>query len=156
MAGITNLILLLQPEKKDIDNESYLDNTPSYSIECVHDIRMVRPPETPGNEDFIKLASYRSHSLLMGRGILRVLRPGTCKQDRFHRKRRSFQPDAAQDHPGSDITDRLHSTRDCNVQRTDTPMESFCCILLSYHGRILRIFEIKVHFFRKTPRKIWK
>ena len=56
--------------KKICIYESHLDNTPSYSIKRIHDIRMVRPPETSGDEDFIKLAADCRNPVFMGSGIL--------------------------------------------------------------------------------------
>ena len=50
-------------------NEGTLDNTPAHSLECFHDIRMVWPPQTSGNEDFHKLAAYSRNPLFMGSGI---------------------------------------------------------------------------------------
>ena len=51
------------------NDEGNLDNTSAYSIQCIHDIRMVRPLEAPGNEDLHKLAAYTGNPLLMGSGI---------------------------------------------------------------------------------------
>ena len=51
------------------NDEGNLDNTSAYSIQCIHDICMVRPLEASGNEDFHKLASYPGNPLLMGSGI---------------------------------------------------------------------------------------
>ena len=77
------------------NNEGNLDNTSAYRFECIHDIRMVRPPQASGDEDFDKLAAYSRHPFLVGSSIPRVLRTGTCKQNRICRERRSVQPDAA-------------------------------------------------------------
>ena len=52
-------------------------------LERLHDVRMVRPPEAPGEEDLHKLAPYLSDNILMGSSLLRVLRTGTGKQDRL-------------------------------------------------------------------------
>ena len=51
------------------DNEGNLDNTPAHRVECIHDIRMVRPSEASGNEDFDKLAAYSCNPVLMGSRI---------------------------------------------------------------------------------------
>ena len=77
------------------DNEGNLDHIIIDSIERIHDVRMVRPPQAPGNEDLLKLAAHPDHPLLMGSSILRILRPGTGKQDRIRGQRRSIQPHAA-------------------------------------------------------------
>ena len=112
-------------------------------LERLHDVRMVRPPEAPGDEDLHKLAPYRSDTLLMGSSLLRVLRTGTGKQNRLCRKRRSVQPHAAEDHPGGDLSYSLYDHGNRNVQGTVAPMEPFCSILLPYHGSFLRFFEVK-------------
>ena len=112
-------------------------------LERLHDVRMVRPPEAPGDEDLHKLAPYRSDTLLMGSGLLRILRTGAGKQNRLRRKRRSVQPHAAEDHSGSDLPHRLHHHGNCNVQGTIAPVEPFCGILLPDHGCFLRFFEVK-------------
>ena len=112
-------------------------------LKRLHDVRMVRPPEAPGDEDLNQLAPYRSHTILLGSSVLRVLRTGTCKQDRLCRKRRSVQPHAAEDHPGGDHSYSLYDHGNRNVQGTVAPMEPFCSILLSDHGCFLRFFEVK-------------
>ena len=38
-------------------------------FQYLYDFRMVRPPETPGNENYQQLAAYRSYSVIMGNGI---------------------------------------------------------------------------------------
>ena len=143
MVGFTNLILLLQPEKKDIDNESYLDNTPSYSIKRVHDIRMVWPPETPGDEDLVKLAAHRRDPVFMGSGVLRILCAGAGKPHRLHRQRRSVQPHAAQGDPGGDFAYSIHSCCYGHVQGTEPSVEPYSGFLLPHHGCFLRILEVK-------------
>ena len=147
MPAITNLILLLQPNQTS-SYESDLDNLTPYSLERLHDIRLVRTSEAAGDENLIRLASHRSDPLLMGSRIPRILRPGSGQQNRFRRKRRSFQSDAAENHPGGDFTDSIHSTCHCNVQGTEPSMESFRGIFLPYHGSFLRFSEI-IAFFRK-------
>ena len=67
MTAITNLILLLHPHSNDY--ESCLDNTSFNSVECIHDIRLVWPPETTGDENFHKLASYSCNIVFMGRRL---------------------------------------------------------------------------------------
>ena len=134
-------------------NESNLDNPAPYNIQRIHDVRMVRTPETSGNEDFFKLAAYRHHPFLMGSRILRILCPGSGEQDRIYRKRRSVQPHAAENNPGSDIPYSLHYPRDCDVQGPAIAMEPFCSFPMPNFGRIFRVFEIKPHFFAKKSRK---
>ena len=112
-------------------------------LERLHDVRMVRSPEAPGDEDLHKLAPYRSDTLLMGSGLLRILRTGAGKQNRLCRKRRSVQPHAAEDHPGGDLPYSLYNHGNCNVQGTVPPMEPFCGILLPHNGCFLRFFEVK-------------
>ena len=112
-------------------------------LERLHDVRMVRPPEAPGDEDLHKLAPYRSDTLLMGSGLLRILRTGAGKQNRLRRKRRSVQPHAAEDHPGGDLSYSIYDHGNGNVQGTVTPMEPFCGILLFDYGCFLRFFEVK-------------
>lgn len=111
-------------------------------LERLHDVRMVRPPEAPGDEDLHKLAPYRSDTLLMGSGLLRILRTSAGKQNRLRRKRRSVQPHAAEDHPGGDLPYGLYYHGNCNVQGTVAPMEPFCGILLSHNGCFLCFFEV--------------
>ena len=103
---------------------------------------MVRSSETSGNEDFIKLAADRGHPLFMGSGIPRVLRTGSGKQNRIHRQRGAFQPDAAEGHPGSDIAYSVYGNRDLNVQEPGTPVEPFCSVFLPDSGCFLRFSEI--------------
>ena len=117
---------------------------------------MVRPPQASGNEDIYKLASYPGHTFLMGRRLPRILRPGSGKQDRLYRKRRSVQPDAAEDNPGSDIPDSVYSHGHSDVQGTGPAVEPFCRFLLPDHGRILCIFEVSLNFLIKNFEKIWK
>ena len=112
-------------------------------LERIHDVRLVRPPEAPGDEDLHKLAPYRSDTLLMGSGLLRILRTGAGKQDRLCRERRSVQPHAAEDHSGGNLPYCLYYHGNSNVQGTVAPVEPFCGILLSYHGSFLRFFEVK-------------
>ena len=116
---------------------------------------MVRPPQTSGDEDLVKLAAYPRHPLLMGSGILRILRAGPCEQNRIRGERRSFQPHAAEGDPGGDFFDSIHPDRNGHVQGTDTPVESHRRLFLPYHGRIFRIFEIKTQKTEKSCRKIW-
>ena len=123
--------------------ESCLDYTAADRFECVHDIRMVRSPQASGNEDLIKLAADCGHTVLMGSGILRILRSGAGQQDRIHRQRRSVQSDAAQGDTGGDFPHGIHPRSDGDVQRSGPTMESFRCILLPHNGRIFRILEIK-------------
>ena len=113
-------------------------------LKRLHDVRMVRSPEAPGDEDLHKLVPYRSDTLLMGSGLLRILRTGAGKQNRLRRKRRSVQPHAAEDHPGGDLSHSLYYHGNCNVQGSVAPMEPFCGILLSYYGSFLRFFEVNI------------
>jgi hypothetical protein len=48
------------------ENESILDNTPAHRIECIHDIRMVWPPEASADEDLHQLATDCRHPVFMG------------------------------------------------------------------------------------------
>ena len=117
---------------------------------------MVWPPQTSGDEDFIKLATYPGNPLFLGSSILRVLRPGTGKQNRIRRKRRSFQPYAAESCARSDFFNSFHSNCHCNVQGTVTPVEPFCSVFLPDFSSFLRISEIKRTFFEKSCKKVWK
>jgi hypothetical protein len=57
----------LQPNSKD--DESDFDYPSTYSIECIHDIRLVWSPQTPGNEDFHQLAADPGDIVLMGSSL---------------------------------------------------------------------------------------
>ena len=130
-------------------DESNLDHTSTDRLECIHDIRMVRPPQAPGNENFHKLAPHTRDTFLMGRSLPRILRTSSGQQNRLRRKRRSVQPHAAQSNPGSDLADSLHSHRDRNVQRTVSSVEPFLSLRMPHSSRILRIFKIK-------SKKVWR
>ena len=124
------------------DNEGYLDNIIAHSVECLHDIRVVRPSEASGDEDFHKLATHTCNTLLMVSGIPRILRTGSGQQDRLHRKRRPVQPYAAEDNPGSDISYCIHRSGDRHVQGAVASVEPFCGILMPHNGSILCISEV--------------
>ena len=112
-------------------------------LERLHDVRMVRTPEAPGDEDLNQLAPYRSHTILLGSSVFRILRTGAGKQNRLCRERWSVQPHAAEDHPGSHLPDGIYGHGNRDVQGTDTPVEPFCGFLLPYLGCILRFSEVK-------------
>ena len=114
---------------------------------------MVWSSQTSGDEDIIQLAADSDHTLLMGCGFFRILCPSAGKQNRIHRKRRSFQPHAVEDHTGGDFADGIHHSGNRNVQGTAFAMEPSGCILLPDNGCILRIFEINSAFLCKKPQK---
>ena len=114
---------------------------------------MVRTPQASGDEDIFKLAAHRSNTFLLGSRILRILRTGTCQQNRVHRQRRSVQPDAAQGDPGGNITHGIHTCCNGYVQRSGPTMEPFRRILLPDHGCILRLSEVNRHIFDEKSKK---
>ena len=134
----------MQPQIKSDrhDDESIEHNTAPYYIQYLHDIRMVRPPQASGNEDFFRLAPHPCNTFLLGCGLLRILRPGAGQQDRLRRQRRPVQSDAAQGNPGSHFPDGIHSHRHTHVQERGPAVESFCRILLPDSGSLLRFPEI--------------
>ena len=131
------------------DRKSSLDHITISSIQPLHDLRMVRPPETQRDENLEQLAPHHCHPVFMGNSPLRIHRSGARQQDRLHRQWWSVQHHAAQGHPGSDLTDSLHSHCHCPVQRTSPAMEPFCRIRMHHPGRFLRLLEINLHFFTK-------
>ena len=92
-----------------------MDDSPAYHIQHIHDIRLVRAPQAAGDEDLVKLATDTGHNFLMGCRLLRILRTGTCKQDRIQRQRRPLLPYAAESNPGSHIAYRIHCDSDTYV-----------------------------------------
>ena len=78
----------------------------------------------------------------MGCRFSRILRTGSCKQDRIHRKRGTVQSDAAQSDSGSHFADRIHYNCNFDVQRSRSAVESFRRILLPHNGSIFRCLEI--------------
>ena len=103
---------------------------------------MVRASEAAGDENILQLAADSRHPVLMGRCILRILRPGPRKQDRIHRQWRAVQPDAAESDPGSHIIDGIYRHRHSAVQEPGPGMEPLRGILLPHPGSILRIPQI--------------
>ena len=99
------------------------------------------------------MAAYRSHPILLGSGISRILCPGTGKQDWICRKRRSVQSDAAKNHSGGHFSHCIYRACYSDVQRSKPAVESFCSIFLPDSGCFLRIFEIKAHFSKKSEEK---
>ena len=137
-----HIVLPLPPEKSD-QYESSLDSTAAYNIKHIHDFRLVRTPEAPGDEDFLQLASYTGNPLLLGYRILRVLRPGPRQQNRFQREWRSIQYNAVESDTGGDLPHGIYCCRHSAVQEPGFAMEPSCSIHLPYPGRLLRIYEIK-------------
>ena len=133
--------------------ESNLDNTAACGIKHIHDLCMVRTPETPGDEDIIQLAINFRHPIFMVRGVFRILCAGAGKQDRICRKRRSLQPDAVEGHSGSDIPDSIYTDRNGHVQRTKSAMEPHSSLLLPDYGCIFRFLEI---IKQKKHKKVWR
>ena len=131
------------------DRKSSLDHITISSIQPLHDLRMVRPPETQRDENLEQLAPHHRHPVFMGNSPLRIHRPGARKQDRLHRQRRSVQHHATQGHPRSDIADSLHTHGNRHVQRTGPAMEPFRRIRMHHSGRFLRLLEINLKIFTK-------
>ena len=103
---------------------------------------MVRSSEASGNENIDRLAGNSGHIVLLGTCILRVLRPGSGKQDRFQRQRRSVLDNAAESHPGGCIPDGVHHHRDFHVQGRIAAVEPRGSVHLSDSGRIFRISQV--------------
>ena len=131
------------------DRKSSLDNITISSIQPLHDLRMVRPPETQRDENLEQLAPHHRHPVFMGNSPLRIHSPGARQQDRLHRQRRSVQHHATQGHPRSDIADSLHTHGNRHVQRTGPAMEPFRRIRMHHSGRFLRLLEINLKIFTK-------
>ena len=122
---------------------------------------MVRASKAPGNEDFLKLASHLRHTVLVGSGIFRVLRPSAGKQDRVQRQRRAILPHAAESDTGGHLPHRLHCNSDADVQGTGAPVEPSRSLHLPDSGRVLRIPEITRRYggrkiFSRFVKKIWR
>lgn len=63
------ILLPLYPILIQTDDESDRDSPLVGALQHIHDIRMVRPSETSGDEGLDELAAHSGHSLLLGAGV---------------------------------------------------------------------------------------
>ena len=115
-----------QPQKKQkkSDESKNFDNHRDVGrFQYLHDIRLVRASEAPGNENQFELAFVCRYPVFLGDCLVRVLFPSSGEPHRFPRKRRAVQLGPAQSIARSDYLDCLHGFHFFPVQGGEPALE---------------------------------
>ena len=127
----------------------YLFRSAAHLFKYLHDLCLVRPPETSGNGCQQTLALDARHSLLLGNCPLRVHLSGARQSSRYCGQRRSVLSHSAQGDTRSHITHRIHIDSNLALQGTASAMEPFGSVFLPPAGGFLCILEIRLQKNRK-------
>ncbi len=130
----------------------YFYNSSSLLFQHLHDVCLVRQPQTQRNAHQHRLAADSRDSRFVGHRAPGVQFHDSREQHREPHQRRAIQPDAAENHPRSDFTHGVHDDCSDRIPYGNAPVESHCRILVHHRRSFLCIFEIAfiaTHFSKK-------